>query len=200
MTEQSTPSATSSARVWKSTAAALLIALLVLAVLVWPVQRSPAPNESSAAVEDAAEPAQETGFDELDAIMRGNTVPAEPGQQVSRDQPFKSETVLISLASLEEVEFKAHMQPQDTLVYSWTSPEPLYVDLHGEPFTYPEEAVVQYEEVDGAGSGHGRVTATFPGMHGWYWLNISDSPVVIELKVSGYYDRLEEVYRGSQAE
>ena len=198
---ESTGGAPSPARIGKATAWAAVIAALLLFIVIKAPDRSaapaPAPAPTSAtetpATDGTAAPATEE--DELAAIMAGNIRAAEPGVQKSQATAFKSETLRIAMAPSEEVEYKAHMQPGDVLVYSWTSPQPVYVDMHGEPYTYPEEPAVRYEEVDGAASGNGWVTATFPGMNGWYWLNTSEESIVIELKVSGYYEKFEEIYR-----
>lgn len=196
----------SAERILKATISALVVATLILVLVIWPfrfgigmVQEEPASTESDAVPPAPAADAGEstTAEDELAALIAGNIRDAEPGFQVSYPEPFKSEQVQIALDSGEEVEFKAHMAPGDTIVYSWRSPQPLYVDLHGEPYTYPDEPAERYEEIDGMASGSGRVTARFAGMHGWFWLNTSEVPVVIELSVSGYYEKLEEVHRSS---
>lgn len=191
-------SATDRSRVWKATLAAAVLAAVILAFLLWPSERILNPNvEQTAPVTDGEPVGELSAEDELAALIEGNVRDAAPGVHVSRDRPFKSEVVEVPLASLEEVEIKAHMQPGDTLLYSWSSPQPLYVDMHGEPYTYPDDPVARYEEVDGVSAAHGRVTVPFAGMHGWFWLNTSEEPVVVRLEVSGFYDRLEEVYRSS---
>jgi len=196
---ESGPSGDSAARIWKATISALVTSIVILVTVVWPTQYSLDPTSVGGLV--GLKPAVVEGpgsVDELEAIIAGNIRDAEPGAQRAYAERFQSEAVAIQLASGEEVEFKAHMKEGDTLLYSWQSPQPLYVDMHGEPLTYPKEKAVRYEEIDGAQSGHGRITAPFSGMHGWYWMNTSDSAVVIDLNVSGYFDKLEEVYRSSQ--
>ena len=195
---QPDPSQGNAARIWKSTAAALLVAAILLALVIWPDRRGPetAPAGPVQTPGTEAQPGS-AGGDELDAIISGNIRNADPGAHQGYATPFRSEVFRIELASLEEVEFKAHMRPGDTFVYSWNSAEPLYVDAHGEPYTYPQEPAQRYEEQDEISAAHGRLTATFPGMHGWFWLNTSEAPVVIELTVAGFYERFEEVYRSS---
>jgi len=193
--------------IWKATVGAVIVAALFLFIVIRAPDRSAATSPvattsetpaagaaATAAGEPNAEPAAAPA-DDLAAIMEGNIRAAEEGVQKSYPSAYKSDVVKIAMAPSEEVEFKAHMQPGDTLVYSWTSPQPLYVDMHGEPFTYPEEPAVRYEELDGVSSGNGWVTATFPGKNGWFWLNTSEESIIIELKVSGFYEELEEVYR-----
>ena len=192
------------ARVLKATLSALAVAVVILVLVVWPVWfgigptvREPAaqPQVANEAQSEAAAPESSAAEDELAAIMAGNIRPAAAGTQKSDPEPFRTDVVDIPLEPGQEVEFKAHMQTGDTIVYSWQAPQPVYVDLHGEPYTYPDEPAVRYEEADGVPSGNGRVTAAFPGMHGWFWLNTSEEALVIQLKVSGFYSKLEEVYR-----
>jgi hypothetical protein len=37
---------------------------------------------------------------------------------------------------------------------------------------------------------NGSLVAPFAGEHGWFWLNVSDTPVTITLTVTGYQDKL----------
>jgi hypothetical protein len=195
---------TSAERIWKASFFALVVAVIILLTVVLPTFYGIGPGQtvepavSQAGDEQAAPDAPESNTtDELANIMSGGVIEAEPGLHKPYTEPFKTEVVLIPLDEFAEVEYKAHMKEGDTILYSWKSAQLMYVDLHGEPFTYPEDEVVRYEELDGVTSGDGRVTASFPGLHGWFWLNTSETADVIELTVTGYYDKLEEVHRSS---
>jgi len=184
------------ARIWKATAAAIAVSLVILIGVVWPVAYGIDPLSTGRWMGlENSDPGPGT---ELEEIIAGDLIAAPAGAQRTHAQAYKSERVSISMAAFEEVEFKARMKEGDTLVYSWESAEPVFVDMHGEPATYPRDKAVRYEALDGVKSGHGQVTAPFTGLHGWYWLNTNEQDIVIDLTVSGYYDRLEEVYRGSQ--
>ncbi len=196
----------STSRMGTATLLAILVAFGLLLVVIWPAEDKErgAEAEQTTVADPAADneyqqPPTDDGAidDELAAIMSGNIRLAETGTQVSSDTPFKTEEFRIQLASLEEVEYKAHMKPGETLVYSWQSSQPMYVDMHGEPYTYPDEPAVRYLERDGVQSGHGKVTATFPGMNGWFWMNTGEQAAEIVLNVSGFYDRFEEVHRSA---
>jgi len=194
----SLPERASAAQVLKATATSLVVSAVILVAVVWPLAFGIGPVSPPSATDlDASANASNIGA-ELEEIIAGDVIAAPAGAQKSHADAFKSDTVEIEMAAFEEVEFKAHMNEGDTMVYSWRSPEPVFVDMHGEPWTYPDDKAVRYEALDGVRSGNGRVIAPFAGMHGWYWLNTSDRAIVIELKVSGYYSRLEEVYRNSQ--
>jgi hypothetical protein len=201
---QGAPPEVSSRKLWLATLTALAVAALLVVVVVLPAEYGIDPTSIGRAVGLTAlrpnAPAAGTGepANELQAIISGGVAQAPPGAQKPYIETFKTEQVTIDLASLEEVEFKARMNEGDTLLYSWTVDLPLYVDFHGEPNNYPQAEAVRYEEADGVASGHGRITAPFSGLHGWYWLNTNDAAVTVTLKVSGFYDSLDEVYRNQQ--
>jgi hypothetical protein len=93
-----------------------------------------------------------------------------------------------------ELEYKVHMKPGATIAYSWTvtgleNPEEFYFDFHGEaPAKEGREAtVVEYRQATG-GQSSGTLVAPFEGVFGWYLQNQSEKPVVVRLKISGFYD------------
>ena len=94
----------------------------------------------------------------------------------------------------EELEYKVHMKAGDTLTYSWSVPgitnlEEFYYDFHGEaPAKQQGSAgtVVEYRQATGTQS-HGTLVAPFDGVFGWYLQNQSEKPVVVHLKISGFY-------------
>ncbi len=198
----------SAERIWKASFFALVVAVIILLTVVLPAAYGIVPGQTVEqpvsqagnvqAVTEVLDEQESNAIDELASIMSGGVLEAEPGLHKPYAERFKTEVVLIPLDEFGEVEYKTHMKEGDTILYSWKSAQLMYVDLHGEPFTYPEDEVVRYEELDGVTSGDGRVTASFPGLHGWFWLNTSETADVIELTVTGYYDKLEEVYRSSE--
>lgn len=195
----------SAPQLWKATIAAAALAGFLLVAVVLPAEYGIDPTRIgrlfglTAMQPDPAAPAGDaTVSGELAEIISGGIRDAEPGAQKSYADGFRTEQVSIELGALEEVEFKARMAAGDTVLYSWSVERPLYVDFHGEPDDYPEAPAVRYEEKDGVAAAHGRLTAPFAGLHGWYWLNTNDVPVTVTLEVSGYYAALEEVYRSGQ--
>lgn len=130
--------------------------------------------------------------------------PETLGDPFSRthDRPFRTESMLIDLAMYEQVEVKAVMQQGDALIYSWklVEGEVVYSDFHADPLeveNYPELYWIRYLEREGA-EASGSLVAPYYGNHGWYWLNIEENPIKIELEVSGYFDSVEEIMRSFQ--
>ena len=130
--------------------------------------------------------------------------PETLGDPFSRthDAPFRSASMVISLEAYEQVEVKAIMDQGDALVYSWrlTEGDAIYSDFHADPLQvelYPELYWVRYLEREGSAA-TGSLVAPFRGHHGWYWLNIEENPVKVELEVRGYFESLEEIMRSFQ--
>ena len=130
--------------------------------------------------------------------------PETLGEPFSRTQnkPFREETITIALEEFEQVEIKAVMSRGDAIVYSWKLLEgqTVYSDFHADPkdkAAFPEGYFIRYNESE-AGKEAGSLIAPFMGNHGWYWLNIEENLVEIELRVQGYYESLEEVMRSFQ--
>jgi hypothetical protein len=95
----------------------------------------------------------------------------------------------------EELEYKVLMKAGATLAYSWSvpgiaNPEEFYFDFHGEAPAKEKGAegtVVEYRQATGVES-HGTLVAPFDGVFGWYLQNQSEKPVIVHLKISGFYD------------
>ena len=107
---------------------------------------------------------------------------------------FRSDTITIQLAAggvrgKDELEWKVRMQAGQSLVYSWTvdaAPDEFYVDFHGQSDAKPTPVVESYRAGMAAAS-HGSLVAPFDGIHGWFLQNQTDHPVVVRLKLSGFY-------------
>lgn len=118
------------------------------------------------------------------------------------DSGFREDTISIELDVSEQVEYKAIMQQGDAIVYSWSVAEgTVYTDFHADPGEdasgYPEGYFIRYRESE-TPQDAGSLVAPFAGNHGWYWLNIEEQPITITLKVSGYYERIDELFRAYQ--
>jgi hypothetical protein len=97
------------------------------------------------------------------------------------------ETIEVIVPPGRGVEYKFVMTQYQKLNYQWiTDGSALYFDLHGEPEGdttgyFESYAIATLREMTGS------FTAPFAGLHGWYWKNTTDSPVVVQLVVSGEY-------------
>ncbi|MGO4908352.1 hypothetical protein ACEN2J_08480 [Pseudorhodobacter sp. W20_MBD10_FR17] len=120
-----------------------------------------------------------------------------------QDAPFKSETITIDIEDLGEVEHKFIMKQDETLLYSWrvlnATGQGVYYDFHGHPSSadapsYPAGFEQAYSKGEGVGQS-GAFTAPFPGYHGFYFMNLEEGPIQIELTISGFFEEHKEMYR-----
>jgi hypothetical protein len=127
---------------------------------------------------------------------RAVALPADPREPVPLPNPAvsqikpaapRSESLSVTLEPGQQTEIKAILDAAQVIVYSWQAEGgEVYTDFHGHE---PEagEAFVRYEEQQSGHEGHGSLVAPFSGEHGWYWLNISETPVTIKLQFTGYH-------------
>lgn len=110
--------------------------------------------------------------------------------------PPKTETMRIELDFDERTEVKVEMARSKVVLYSWkVTGGDVYVDFHGHDPAKGNNFWVRYEEAgqeegQGVSSRHGSLVAPFDGQHGWYFLNLAQGPITIDLTVTGYFDRL----------
>jgi len=121
---------------------------------------------------------------------------------------FRSDTIEIPLRPEDgDLEYKVKMKPGATLTYSWNvtgdeeHPDWFYYDFHGETRPTPpgeRPTVIEYRQMTGLNS-NGALVAPFEGVHGWYFQNQSDKPVVVHLKLSGFYELIPPGEYGNEA-
>jgi hypothetical protein len=156
-----------------------------------------------------------TGIDQLAGpeIVNVADLPAEAGTAARYyDAAFRSDTIEIALQpedkGMNDLEYKVKMKPGGTLTYSWTvsgdedHPDWFYFDFHGESRPIPagqtQPTVVEYRQATGISSS-GALVAPFEGIHGWYLQNQSDKPVVVHLKLAGFYELVPPGEYGNEA-
>ncbi len=124
----------------------------------------------------------------------GRPIPAIVSENFSpSNRAFKHQTLAVELGLDGEVEYKIEMQQSDSIVYRWrVNDGTVYYDFHAHPTLEETEFFTRY--IEGEGSEHaGSIIAAYEGQHGWFWLNISDKPIVIELEVAGFYDQIVKI-------
>ena len=99
----------------------------------------------------------------------------------------QKDTVSITVPANDGLEYKFHVKKGDSMKYTWSSEDgSLFFDFHGEPDGDTSGFFESYT-VSIADNVHGTFTASFDGVHGWYWQNESYAPITISLKTEGIY-------------
>jgi hypothetical protein len=121
-----------------------------------------------------------------------NELPLADGVFREFSADYRSDVIDIPLAAGGELEYKLGLNEGDSIVYQWDAvdldePETLYAEFHGH--TPPVGGVgdlMFYRKAAGA-TERGTLIAPFTGIHGWYLRNDGDEPIVVRLKVAGFY-------------
>jgi hypothetical protein len=111
--------------------------------------------------------------------------------------PLRSDVIEIPLGTGQtgfELEYKVRMKKDATMVYAWEVVGPakaddLYYDFHAHTTPPPGEEMTVATFRQGRGlKQQGSLSAPFDGIQGWYFLTSADKPIVIRLKISGFYE------------
>jgi hypothetical protein len=116
-----------------------------------------------------------------------------------RDDAYRADEIAFDLAPGEGIEYKYRLEEAETMLYSWSSSGPVRTEMHAEADDQAEGTAEFFEVVESSQTGHGSYTAPFPGIHGWWWLNLSDDETVtVTLHSSGFYENATEFRGGNR--
>ncbi len=105
--------------------------------------------------------------------------------------PYRTDEMSLTLQSGEGAEIKAAMKQGERLVFTWTATGGgVDVDMHSEFLGARAGESISYWKDEFQTSGHGSFEAPAAGNHGWFWQNLTDDPVTVTVKVSGFYEKL----------
>ena len=105
--------------------------------------------------------------------------------------PYRTDEMSLTLQSGEGAEIKAAMKQGERLVFTWTATGGgVDVDMHSEFLGARAGESISYWKDEFQTSGHGAFEAPAVGNHGWFWQNLTDDPVTVTVKVSGFYEKL----------
>jgi hypothetical protein len=93
-------------------------------------------------------------------------------------QPFRTDTVSLTVAAQGELNYRVGMQAGATLVYAWAAApqgQKLTCEFAGHP-------------ADGVSEAHSAFVAQSSGWYRWHWKNPNSRKVTIRLKLTGYYE------------
>ena len=177
--------APSKATLIKATVVALLIAAVVIVTTVMPAEYGIDPLGAGAALGLVN---LSTGAGAADA--GATPAPIQVGVNMPQPNTYKVDAQDFSLFPGQGFEFKYHMEKGAVMVYSWKADGKLQFEFHGEPDVKPNKDYYESYELDnkvGIEQSFGSFTAPSTGVHGWFWENKTDKPVVFRLMTAGFY-------------
>lgn len=125
--------------------------------------------------------------------------------------PFRTDVVEIPLGGFldgvekSELEYKVKMAKDATLIYAWevvgsADARDFHYDQHGHttPAAGQPMTVATYRQAFGLRQ-QGALTAPFDGIQGWQFSNSSEKPVVVRLRLAGFYELVPAGQPGNEA-
>lgn len=101
----------------------------------------------------------------------------------------REDTVTVIVPARKGIEFKMNVLKYGTVKYEWSSESTVYFDFHGEVKQAQETKDVFFESYTIAYSNNmvGTFLSPFEGRHGWYFRNLTDKDVKVNVRLKGQY-------------
>ena len=176
------------ARVALATTAAILVAGVLLVTTILPAEYGVDPagtgrllgltSIAGTDAGDAAAPAATAVPQDLE--------PTRPGANTPETIPIRQDAVSFTIPPGQGMEYKYRMEKGASMVYAWTATGKVGFDFHGEPQGAPKGYAESYQMGEGDRAA-GSFFAPTPGIHGWFWENLTTTDVTVTLKSTGFY-------------
>jgi hypothetical protein len=178
------------ARIATAAAAAMLVAGVLLMATILPAEYGVDPLGTGkllglTSLAQANEPAAVEGASAEGEVPQ-SLEPVRPGANTPQTVALKQDTVTFKLGPREGMEYKYRMEKGAGFVYSWTSTGRVNFDFHGEPVGAPKGYAESYQMGEGENAS-GSFFAPTPGIHGWFWENLTDKDITVTLTSTGFY-------------
>jgi hypothetical protein len=126
-----------------------------------------------------------------------NELPLPDGVFREYAADYRTDVIDIPLDAGGELEYKLGLNKGDSIVYQWDAvdlkdAEALYAEFHGHTEPVNNVGDLMYYRKASGDSERGTLVAPFTGIHGWYLRNDGADPIVVRLKVAGFYELLEQ--------
>ena len=185
-TQVPSPQPASAAQLMVATAAAFVVAIIILGTIVLPVEYGLDPLGTGAALgllrSAEAGGAEPTPMQPTEAAM----TPLIKGPLAQYGVPYKVDSARFELGPYEYLEYKYALAEGASMLFAWEATAPVIHDMHGAPDGQGSAAEVSVDKRT-AVRASGSLVAAFAGMHGWFWENPGDGPVTISLTSAGFY-------------
>jgi len=175
----------------RASAIALSVALVALVTTILPAEYGVDPLGTGRAL--GLDRLSESGIGSVAIVPVANAAPVATVALSRADIPLRTETLTVVVPAYEGIELKADMKTGQSLAFDWrTDGAALYTDMHGEPPQPTENEFTSYWKENEQRAGQGTLVASFDGTHGWYWQNMTENPVTVTARVSGFFQDIHE--------
>jgi hypothetical protein len=166
-----TTGAASPRRILVASALALVVAVLVLVTAVLPAEYGIDPLGTGEAFG-------------LLALSRISPIQSESGE-------YRLDSAELKLGPYEWVEYSYRLEEGAGMLYTWQATGRVSYNLHSAPDGAPPGFADSFDAQE-SDQAHGTYVAPYSGVHGWYWENVGEEPLVINLTTAGFYSDARE--------
>jgi hypothetical protein len=129
--------------------------------------------------------------------VQWNELPLADGVFREYAADYRTDVIDIPLEVGGELEYKLGLNEGDSIVYQWDAvdlkdTEVLWAEFHGHTPPVDNVGDLMFYRKEFGITERGSLVAPFTGIHGWYLRNDGDKPLVVRLKVAGFYERLDQ--------
>ena len=129
--------------------------------------------------------------------VQWNEMPLADGVFREYAADYRVDVIDIPLEVGGELEYKLGLNEGDSIVYQWDAvdlkdAEVLWSEFHGHTPPVNNVGDLMFYRKEFGITERGSLVAPFTGIHGWYLRNDGDKPLVVRLKVAGFYERLDQ--------
>ena len=173
---------------FKATLVALAVAIVVLVIAVLPAEYGIDPTGIGEA----------TGMLDLYEAGAGvnptaAVITADPsGPLVPQAAKYKVDKMAFTLPPGGSIEYKYQLAEGAGMVYTWQATGNVEFDFHTEPEGKGAAGSESFEKGESL-TGHGTYRARYPGIHGWYWRNLTRDEVTVTVTTAGFYSEARQI-------
>jgi hypothetical protein len=169
----------------RASAAAFVVAAVVLVAFVWPAEFGLDPLGTGRALGllAIAGPAEEP----VPPPQGAKIVPVREGPFALYPSAFKVDARELVLGPYEYVEYKYHLEEGASMLFSWQASGDVVHDFHGDPKGQPSATSAQTFDKRPRRQADGSFIAPFSGIHGWYWENPGGETITVRVTTTGFY-------------
>lgn len=155
----------------------------------------PAPQTENPAEAADAIPVPNVASNEPENVGEPEVVAEEAAPvTTSAESKANADQMEITLEPNQGAEIKLEMREGAEVAFRWAVDGGVVnYDTHGDPYEKPKDFYHGYGKGRQSPGAEGTIKAAFDGMHGWFWRNRSDTPVVIKLETNGNYIQIKRV-------
>src|SRR5688572_16140372 len=171
----------------KASAAALIVATILLVTVVFPAEYGIDPLGTGDALGLSALSGGTTAEEPVPPPEGEKVAPVQEGPFALYPAAFKVDSREIVLGPYEYVEYKYHLERGATMLFSWRASGDVMHDFHGDPEGQSSSAAAQSFDARPRRQADGSFEAPFTGIHGWFWENLGGETLTVRVTTAGFY-------------